>query len=318
METLWLLLILAMMVVYAVLDGLDLGAGLLHLFAGRNAAGREQAARFLAPGWNGNEVWLLAAGGALYFALPRETTWLVWQFYVPFLGLFWLLIVRGLSMEVRRRTVRASVRWTSGITLAAASALLAILLGMMLGGAVLGGTAAGFRFVNWYTMGAGVTALASLVMVGALRIADECGGSLRERLNRMAAQSWVAVVSLFLGVAAATLAMRPELAQRFTEPLGCFLPALAIAGLAGVRAFETPRQKLVSACAYVAGVLASVAAGVLPSLRTTGADFAGPVWWIVPGMLVMASYFSVVCRHHAGASPAAAERGTRPEVMAGY
>ena len=70
METVWFVVVAVMIAVYVVLDGFDLGAGIIHLLAGRTAAERRVVLRTIGPVWDGNEVWLIAAGGTLYFAFP--------------------------------------------------------------------------------------------------------------------------------------------------------------------------------------------------------------------------------------------------------
>src|SRR5512145_2275977 len=101
METLWFCLVAAMLAVYVVLDGFDLGAGALHLWVARTDDERRLVLRSIGPVWDGNEVWLLAAGGTLYFAFPALYAAGFSGFYLPLMIVLWLLILRGCSIEFR-------------------------------------------------------------------------------------------------------------------------------------------------------------------------------------------------------------------------
>jgi cytochrome bd ubiquinol oxidase subunit II len=314
MELAWLTLVALMVVVYAVLESLDLGIGILHSFVGRNEAERERVARSIRPVWNGNEIWLLAAGAALYIGAPRESATIASGLYLPLIALFWLLILRGLTIDVCHRTSNTWLLRISGAGFGVVSALLALLLGWI-GGSMLLRTLPAIEADGWYRAATALTALAAIVLVGALRIASCTGTRLSFHAARIAWICWPVVVLLTAILIAFTFAAQPRMVTLFSEQPGrCFFPALAIAGLTGVRAFETPMEKLISACAYVVGMLAGAAIGFVPSVATS-VESAGQVWWI-PGVLVMAWYFSFYCRHRVGASAALPERGTRSEAVA--
>src|SRR5947209_19454154 len=97
----WFWLVAVMIVGYVVLDGFDLGVGVLHLFLVRNESERQGTLRSIGPVWDGNEVWLLAGGGTLYFAFPLLYASAFSGFYLPLMILLWLLILRGVSIELR-------------------------------------------------------------------------------------------------------------------------------------------------------------------------------------------------------------------------
>src|SRR5262249_28644811 len=101
METLWFCLVAIMIAGYAVLDGFDLGAGIIHLGAAHTDDERVRILKSIGPVWNGNEVWLLAAGGTLYFAFPALYASSFSGFYLPLMIVLWLLILRGISIELR-------------------------------------------------------------------------------------------------------------------------------------------------------------------------------------------------------------------------
>src|SRR6478609_3921566 len=101
METTWFCLVAIMIAMYVVLDGFDLGAGIIHLWVARTDAERISVLRSIGPVWDGNEVWLLAGGGTLYFAFPALYASSFSGFYMPLMIVLWLLILRGLGIELR-------------------------------------------------------------------------------------------------------------------------------------------------------------------------------------------------------------------------
>src|SRR6266508_2545890 len=101
METIWFWIVAVMLTCYVILDGFDIGAGIVHYFVGRNAKERETAISAVGPVWDGNEVWLLAAGGALYSAFPLVYASSFSGFYLPLMMVLWLLMLRGIGVELR-------------------------------------------------------------------------------------------------------------------------------------------------------------------------------------------------------------------------
>src|SRR5215471_9510629 len=101
METIWFILVAFMITAYVVLDGFDLGAGILHLFVARTDGERRIVLRAIGPVWDGNEVWLVAAGGTIYFAFPQLYSSSFSGFYLPLMMVLWLLMLRGVSIELR-------------------------------------------------------------------------------------------------------------------------------------------------------------------------------------------------------------------------
>src|SRR5258708_29196519 len=101
MEALWFCLLSFVFVGYVLLDGYDLGVGLLHLFLAKNESEKKQMFAAIAPFWDANEVWLLAAGGTAFFAFPKLYASSFSGFYLPLTILLWLLILRGIGIEFR-------------------------------------------------------------------------------------------------------------------------------------------------------------------------------------------------------------------------
>src|SRR5438105_14940730 len=136
MPTVWFALVAFMLTAYVVLDGFDLGAGAVHLFIARTDEERRTVLRSIGPVWDGNEVWLLAGGGTLYFAFPALYAASFSGFYLPLMMVLWLLMLRGISIEFRSH-VKSPV-WGPlwDVVFGGASALLAIFFGAALGNVV--------------------------------------------------------------------------------------------------------------------------------------------------------------------------------------
>src|ERR1700686_3416967 len=138
MGTLWFCLVAGMITIYVLLDGFDLGAGAIHLLVAKTDEERRQILASIGPVWDGNEVWLLPAGGTLYFAFPALYASGFSGFYLPLMIVLWLLILRGISIEFRNHI--DSPVWTPlwDVLFSFSSALLAIFYGAALGNVVRG------------------------------------------------------------------------------------------------------------------------------------------------------------------------------------
>ncbi|HEX8966824.1 MAG TPA: cytochrome d ubiquinol oxidase subunit II, partial [Chloroflexota bacterium] len=233
METLWFALVALMLAVYVLLDGFDLGAGAIHPFVAKNDTERRMVYRAIGPVWDGNEVWLLAAGGTLFFTFPRLYAAGFSGFYLPLMIVLWLLMLRGLSVELRAHIHNPvwSGLWDGLFFLG--SFLLAIFYGAALGNVVRGVPldAQGYFFeplwtdfnpaaalpgvLDWYTVLVGGLALAALVMHGANYLAFKTEAELNQRCRDVGRLAFAATVLLTLIVTVATFALRPTLLSSF-------------------------------------------------------------------------------------------------------
>src|SRR3954471_15293852 len=138
MQATWYFLIALMLVTYAVLDGFDFGAGIMHLFVAKTDAERREVLGAIGPVWDGNEVWLIASGGVLVFAFPRAYSAAFSGLYLPLMMVLWLLILRGLAIEFRSKL--DGPLWRTGCegVFAFASMVMALVLGIALGNLVRG------------------------------------------------------------------------------------------------------------------------------------------------------------------------------------
>src|SRR5215212_9827526 len=129
MNTVWFVVLAALLAGYAVLDGFDLGVGIVHFALGRGTRERGMLIDTIGPVWNGNEVWLLAAGGAMFVAFPHVYAASFSGFYLALMLVLWLLLLRGLGIEFRHQMHHPMWEDAWDVVFAAASALLALLLG---------------------------------------------------------------------------------------------------------------------------------------------------------------------------------------------
>src|SRR6201982_2698039 len=138
MEPVWFVLVAIMITAYVVLDGFDLGAGVLHLLIARTEEERRTVIRTIGPVWDGNEVWLIAGGGTLYFAFPTLYASAFSGFYLALMIVLWLLILRGIAMEFRHHIETAEWRQFWSVVFGLASTALALVFGIALGNVVRG------------------------------------------------------------------------------------------------------------------------------------------------------------------------------------
>src|ERR1700689_2349933 len=213
MGLIWFWLVAVMIVGYVVLDGFDLGVGVLHLFLVRTEAERRATLASIGPVWDGNEVWLLAGGGTLYFAFPLLYASAFSGFYLPLMIVLWLLILRGVSVELRNHIGVGVWRALLDGIFGTASAFLAIFFGAALANVLRGVPlqADGYFFLplwtnwqpgihpgilDWYTVIGGVVALVALALHGALYIAIKTEAELQIRARNAARHLWLALLLL--------------------------------------------------------------------------------------------------------------------------
>jgi len=227
MGFIWFWLVAVMIVGYVVLDGFDLGVGVLHLFLVRTEAERRATLGSIGPVWDGNEVWLLAGGGTLYFAFPLLYASAFSGFYLPLMIVLWLLVLRGVSLELRNHIDVGVWRALLDGVFGLASALLAIFFGAALANVLRGVPlqADGYFFLplwtnwqpgpspgilDWYTVIGGLVALAALTLHGALWLTIKTSGDLAQRARRIVTPLWLIVVLLTVVSLVATIVVRPQ------------------------------------------------------------------------------------------------------------
>ncbi len=298
METFWFGAIALMLAVYVVLDGFDLGAGVAHLVVARDEDDRQAILKAIGPFWDGNEVWLLAAGGVLVFAFPRLYAASFSGFFLPLTIVLWLLMGRGIALEFRNHLDDASV-WRPfwDVVFGISSALLAVFLGAALGNVVRGvplspagtffeplftdlGTTGETGIVDWFTLLVGLFALAALSLHGGLWLVLKTSRSLRERSRTFARRALAATAVLGVLVCAAAWSVQPQIrVQLEAHAGGHVLTLLAVVGLLGAWRFSRPGgpeshdlRAFLSSCVFLVGLLGVTAFGLYPFVLPSNTD----------------------------------------------
>jgi cytochrome d ubiquinol oxidase subunit II len=282
---LWFGLLGLMLVVYVVLDGFDFGAGALHLFVARTDAERRAVLGAIGPFWDGNEVWLIAAGGVLFVAFPEVLTTAFPAFYLALHLVLWCFALRGVAIEVRSHVSDAMWRALWDAIFAVASGLLALLFGVAFGNVVRGVPVddsrtftmpffTNFRstgqvgLLDYYSLSVGLLSLVLLSAHGAAFLAWRTAGVVRERCLLLERKLWPAVAALFLVVSVETRLVRPELILHLLQRPSAWLGiAIAFAGaglLVTSRRGRLDGHAFLGSCALIAGVLGAAGAGLYP------------------------------------------------------
>ncbi|MBX3261387.1 MAG: cytochrome d ubiquinol oxidase subunit II [Labilithrix sp.] len=256
MVDLWFVLVCAMFAAYVVLDGYDLGAGVVSPFVARSDAERRAVLHTILPYWDGNEVYLVAGGATLYLAFPRLFPAFVSGFYLPVMIVLWLLIGRGLGIEMRHKLDQPLWNQLWDGVFFVSSALLVLFFGAALGNVVRGVSVdergdffaplwTTFRagddvgILDWYTLLVGATAVVLLARHGALRLraraddADDAARRVGARAARLAGLLVAPSVALAVVATLATFAVQPNIARSLRErPYEGVFALVAAGGLA--------------------------------------------------------------------------------------
>lgn len=325
MPAVWFWLLALLLGAYAVLDGFDFGVGMLHFVVAKTRAERDTLLRSIGPVWDGNEVYLVAAGGTLFGAFPVLYASAFSGFYLPLMIVLWLLLFRSLGIELRHHIDNLLWHHLWDVAFSAASALLTLFFGAALGNLVRGlplnekgeffeplwtdfrvGDATGI--LDWYTLLVGITATTALAVHGALWLVYKTAGDVCDRSRVVVVRLWPALVALTLATTVASGAVQPQLATNIGRyPVGVVCPLVALAGLGGMRWFliSSPKRAFLASGAFVMGLIASAAFAIFPSAlpaRIAGRELSitdaaaqtgtlGSMlcWWL-PGMLLAVAY----------------------------
>jgi cytochrome d ubiquinol oxidase subunit II len=328
METVWFAVVSAMLATYVVLDGFDFGARIVHRFVARTEQERRTVLAAIGPVWDGNEVWLIAAGGVLFMSFPRTYSTAFSGFYLALMIVLWLLILRGVAIGFRSHQENPLWHEFWDTVFSLASALLAVVFGTSLGNIVRGvplnrqglsgiplftsllpGKEPGL--FDWYTALVGLFTLALLAGHGALFLVWRTTGQVHERSRLVARQVWRGVVPLWVLVTLATAWIQPEIFSKpLARPWSIVLVLIMLAGIWGVFRFPDTGQELaafLSSSAFLLGLMSATMAGnypfwlrstLDPSYSLTAANSASASYglqvallWFAVGITLATGYF---------------------------
>lgn len=277
-NTIWFVVLTFMLAGYAVLDGFDLGVGTLHLLLGRNTRERTTLIDSIGPVWNGNEVWLLGAGGAMFAAFPHVYAASFSGFYLALMVALWLLLLRGLGIEFRHQVEHDLWRHAWDVAFSLASALLALLFGVAFANVLLGvplDAQGEFRgtftlLLNPFALLGGTLSVVLLSLHGATWIAVKTEGRLQDRARLFARRLWLPATLLVAAMVAVSFVVRPDFTRNFSaRPVLLVIPIVAAGALVALRRAIVRREdrRAFLACATaIASIIASAAAGLYPHL----------------------------------------------------
>jgi len=283
MGSVFYFVIAATIAAYVVLDGFDLGVGALHRALARTDGERRALLASIGPFWDGNEVWLIASGGLLFVAFPQALASALSGMYLAIFLVLWLLIGRGLSIELRNHLDDPMWRSLWDTLLVVCSLTLAILLGVALGNIVRGfqidehgdfalalfddfSPASASGLLDCYTLATGVYAALALMLHGARFIALRCAEPLQARATKLAHTLAPICALALVGLTAMTWWVRPDLVGELrTRPWIALALTVAVAGLF-VAWQREGRAAFVGSVAHLLGLLSATALAAYPEL----------------------------------------------------
>jgi cytochrome d ubiquinol oxidase subunit II len=277
LNTAWFLLVGLLFTGYAILDGFDLGVGALHLLH-REDQDRRVSLNSIGPVWDGNEVWLVTGGGALFAAFPEVYATVFSGFYLPVMLLLAALIFRAVAIEFRSKQPMAWWRNAWDVGFSAGSVLVALVLGLALGNLVAGlPLDAGRNLVAGvggllapYPLLVGVTSVALFTMHGSIYLALKTEGEMQARVRRMIPDATIAFVICYALTTMATLLYLPHMSERFRQQPAWFaVPVATLLAIANVPRevhFGRDFRAFLSSSAAIALLMALVGIGLYPNL----------------------------------------------------
>jgi cytochrome bd ubiquinol oxidase subunit II len=333
----WYAIISFMLVVYVVLDGRNFGAGMLQPFVARTPDERRQVIAAIGPLWSWHEVWLVGFGGTLLAVFPRLLASAFAGYYLALMLILWVLILRGISIEVRGHINDPMWQAFWDFVFPLASFLLAILFGAAAGNVVRGvpldahGSFSMAFFtdfmprgdvglLDWYTVSVAVFTVAVLAAHGATYLTLKTEGPVHDRCTKWTRFLWIAVVPLFVAIPIESWKIRPGLSDYAIRRPFCWIGLLliiaAVCALISGRTKRLERRAFVGSNLFLAGLLITGSAAFFPVMLystlapensltaysvASGAEtlLLASFWWPIAFVLAMI-YFVFISRRYAG------------------
>lgn len=279
----WYIIVGATFTGYAILDGFDLGAGMIHLFFNKETS-RRIALNAIGPVWDGNEVWLVIGGGTLFAGFPKVYAVIFSAFYIPFMLFLVALIFRAISIEFRSKEPWTWWRKTWDISYSVSSFIVAFSLGIVLGNVLIGlpidseGNFVGdtFSFINPYALMVGVTTVALFMMHGAIYLTMKTEKRLYTKLTILVKNTTIFFVISLLLLSFYTLLYIPHLTHRIKDnPWLFFVPVAMVFTMANItRRITQQRYRLafLSSAIVIGLLLVIVAVELYPNLVLSSID----------------------------------------------
>jgi cytochrome bd ubiquinol oxidase subunit II len=277
LNIIWFILVGALLMGYAILDGFDLGVGALHLLS-KTDMERRIILNSIGPVWDGNEVWLVTAGGALFAAFPEVYATVFSGFYIAFMFLLFVLIFRAVAIEFRSKQDKLRWRKTWDIAFSISSVTIALLMGIALGNIIIGipiGSDKEFSgtflsLLNPYSILVGITTVSLFMMHGAIYLVMKTEGELQIKIRTWVNNTIIFFVICFVTTTMATLIYFPNMINHFKDYPALFLIAilnmLAIANIPREIHKNKEFKAFLSSSASIALLLVLFAIGIFPNI----------------------------------------------------
>jgi cytochrome d ubiquinol oxidase subunit II len=286
LNDIWFVLFVVIVAGYLILDGFDMGVGILHLPVARSDVERRTFLNSIGPVWDGNEVWLILGGGVLFAVFPLAYASLFSGFYLAFMLVLLVMILRTVALEFRSKERSPRWRTTWDVVFGGASLGLALLLGVAFGNVLSGVPIDASGNINVslidlltpFALLVGVTTVAMLAMHGSIYLSLKTDGDLHDRIGRIIPPLMVAFFALNTLVIIAMVLFRQDITERYTTDIWpVVFPAAALAAL--IAAWYLLRRgralaAFVASSAMIALLLVSGAIGMYPNLLISTTDRA--------------------------------------------
>lgn len=283
-QVIWFILWAVLWAVYFMLDGFVLGTGMLHNFLGKSDAEKRVLINAVGPVWDGNEVWLITAGGATFAAFPKTYALMFSYLYTALLLLLFALIIRGVSIEFRGKGEGAG--WKKGwdIGIGVGSFLPALLFGVAFGNIFegLAMDAAGYHgsfisLLNPYGLITGLLFVLLFLVHGALFLGVKTTDNVSKRAANTAKKIWPVLLAVAVIFLIATAFATRLYDNYLASPLLLMVPVIAVGALVGMRIFMAkgaPLLAFASSCVTVVTVVFTGVIGLFPNLIPSSIDAA--------------------------------------------
>jgi cytochrome d ubiquinol oxidase subunit II len=342
LETIWFILITILIAGYAILDGFDLGVGSVYLWVARDEKERDQVRNSIGPLWDGNEVWLIAAAGTLFFAFPKAYAAAFSSFYLIFFMILWVLLLRGLAIELRSQINNPLWHSFWDFIFSFASLTLSGLLGLVIGNLLRGVPlldqgrytlplwtrflpSGSVGIVDWYTLLVGGLAIIAFTVQGASYLVLKTEGELQRRARRVIDRCVWALILFVVIVFPVTLWIQPIYSEHFlTRPLGLIFPILTVAALLGLMIFNlrnSTKWIFAFSSLLILAMLATAMFGLYPNLLLASANLSNSLtiynsatntyglrvglMWFGVGFTLLLAYVVFIYRAYWGKVPTA-------------
>ncbi len=283
LNTIWFILIGVLLAGYAILDGFDLGVGALHLLT-KEDKDRRIMINSIGPVWDGNEVWLITGGGALFAAFPDVYATVFSGFYVAFFLLLFVLIFRAVAIEFRSKREGKLWRQIWDASFSIASIVIALLAGVALGNIIQGIPIAAnkeylgnfWSLLNPYAILVGITTVALFMMHGAIYLTMKTEGPLHDRIRGWVNNTIIFFVISYITLTMATLIYIPHMVRHFHDyPYFFIIALLNMLAIANIpREIQRGRdfRAFLSSAASILALITLVAIGIFPNFVLSNPD----------------------------------------------